>query len=56
MCRMKLQFYTGIDKPGYEPFRQPEVLTSFLIYLTMLDKWLGLIHLANLSSWCLRPF
>ena len=35
---------------------QTEVLTSSLIYLTMLDKWLNPIHLANSSSWCLRPF
>jgi hypothetical protein len=33
-----------------------EVLTSFLICLTMLDKWLNLIRLANSSSWCLPPF
>ena len=35
---------------------QNEVLTSFLICLTLLDKWLNLIHLANSSSWCLPPF
>ena len=34
--------------------KKREVLTSFLICLTMLDKWLDLILSANLSSWCSR--
>jgi hypothetical protein len=34
---------------------EPFFLTPFSICLTMLDKWLNSIHLANLNNWCSPP-